>query len=185
MANHEGSASAQLQVILKPEPGNPQELYLGSLEALGIDTRAHDVRFVEDNWESPVLGAWGLGWEVWLNGMEITQARAGCHGTALGDASRHAVRGCGRAQDFRQSQPSCLVLCGTSHVFRLRAWVIYGAGNGVTPTARCARVQFTYFQQAGGRPLAVPAVEITYGLERILMSLQVGDQIAQLDPAPC
>ena len=57
--------SAQLQVILKPDPGNPQEVYLGSLEALGIDTRAHDVRFVEDNWESPVLGAWGLGWEVW------------------------------------------------------------------------------------------------------------------------
>ncbi len=66
-------ALAQLQVILKPDPGNPQELYLGSLEALGIDTRVHDVRFVEDNWESPVLGAWGLGWEVWLNGMEITQ----------------------------------------------------------------------------------------------------------------
>lgn len=60
-----------LQVILKPEPGNPQELYLGSLEALGIDTRAHDVRFVEDNWESPVLGAWGLGWEV--RGMPPTQ----------------------------------------------------------------------------------------------------------------
>ncbi len=51
-------------MILKPDPGNPQELYLGSLKALGIDTRAHDVRFVEDNWESPVLGAWGLGWEV-------------------------------------------------------------------------------------------------------------------------
>ena len=50
-----------------------QELYLGSLEALGIDTKAHDVRFVEDNWESPVLGAWGLGWEVWLDGMEVTQ----------------------------------------------------------------------------------------------------------------
>lgn len=51
-------------MILKPDPGNPQELYLGSLAALGIDTRAHDIRFVEDNWESPVLGAWGLGWEV-------------------------------------------------------------------------------------------------------------------------
>ena len=62
-----------MQVILKPEPGNPQELYLGSLQALGVDTGANDVRFVEDNWESPVLGAWGLGWEVWLNGMEITQ----------------------------------------------------------------------------------------------------------------
>ncbi|KAF6257872.1 glycyl-tRNA synthetase beta subunit-domain-containing protein, partial [Scenedesmus sp. NREL 46B-D3] len=94
----------QFQVILKPDPGNAQELYLGSLEALGIDTSAHDVRFVEDNWESPVLGAWGLGWEVWLDGMEVTQ--------------------------------------------------------------------FTYFQQAGGKVLAVPAVEITYGLERILMALQ-------------
>eukprot|EP00192_Tetraselmis_astigmatica_P002230 CAMPEP_0117679166 /NCGR_PEP_ID=MMETSP0804-20121206/17675_1 /TAXON_ID=1074897 /ORGANISM="Tetraselmis astigmatica, Strain CCMP880" /LENGTH=1066 /DNA_ID=CAMNT_0005488581 /DNA_START=94 /DNA_END=3295 /DNA_ORIENTATION=- len=94
----------QYQVILKPDPGNPQELYLGSLEALGIVTHAHDVRFVEDNWESPVLGAWGLGWEVWLDGMEVTQ--------------------------------------------------------------------FTYFQQAGGQALAVPAVEITYGLERILMALQ-------------
>jgi glycyl-tRNA synthetase len=92
------------QVILKPEPGNAQELYLRSLAALGIDTAAHDVRFVEDNWESPVLGAWGLGWEVWLDGMEVTQ--------------------------------------------------------------------FTYFQQAGSLPLKPAAVEITYGLERILMALQ-------------
>ncbi len=63
----------QLQVILKPDPGNPQELYLASLEAIGIDPRQHDIRFVEDNWESPALGAWGLGWEVWLDGQEITQ----------------------------------------------------------------------------------------------------------------
>ncbi len=63
----------QFQVILKPDPGNPQELYLKSLEALGIDSRQHDIRFVEDNWESPALGAWGLGWEVWLDGQEITQ----------------------------------------------------------------------------------------------------------------
>lgn len=63
----------QLQVILKPDPGNPQELYLKSLEAIGIDARQHDIRFVEDNWESPALGAWGLGWEVWLDGQEITQ----------------------------------------------------------------------------------------------------------------
>jgi glycyl-tRNA synthetase len=94
----------QLQVILKPDPGDPQERYLGSLEALGIRREAHDVRFVEDNWESPALGAWGLGWEVWLDGQEITQ--------------------------------------------------------------------FTYFQQAGGLNLDVPAVEITYGLERIVMYLQ-------------
>jgi glycyl-tRNA synthetase len=63
----------QLQVILKPDPGDPQERYLHSLEAIGIDPRQHDIRFVEDNWESPALGAWGLGWEVWLDGQEITQ----------------------------------------------------------------------------------------------------------------
>jgi len=63
----------QFQVILKPDPGNPQEVYLRSLEALGIDPLKHDVRFVEDKWESPALGAWGLGWEVWLDGQEITQ----------------------------------------------------------------------------------------------------------------
>ncbi|QSX30120.1 MULTISPECIES: glycine--tRNA ligase subunit alpha [Shewanella] len=63
----------QFQVVLKPSPANIQELYLGSLRALGIDTQIHDIRFVEDNWESPTLGAWGLGWEVWLNGMEVTQ----------------------------------------------------------------------------------------------------------------
>ena len=63
----------QLQVILQPDPGDPQERYLASLQALGIDLRQHDVRFVEDNWESPALGAWGLGWEVWLDGQEITQ----------------------------------------------------------------------------------------------------------------
>ncbi len=94
----------QFQVILKPDPGNPQELYLNSLLALGIDPAQHDIRFVEDNWESPALSAWGLGWEVWLDGQEITQ--------------------------------------------------------------------FTYFQQAGGIVLDVPAVEITYGLERIALSLQ-------------
>jgi len=94
----------QFQVILKPDPGNPQELYLNSLLAIGIDPAQHDIRFVEDNWESPALSAWGLGWEVWLDGQEITQ--------------------------------------------------------------------FTYFQQAGGLVLDVPAVEITYGLERIAMSLQ-------------
>ena len=63
----------QYQVILKPSPANLQELYLGSLAAIGIDMLKHDIRFVEDDWESPTLGAWGLGWEVWLNGMEVTQ----------------------------------------------------------------------------------------------------------------
>jgi len=94
----------QFQVILKPDPGDPQGLYLQSLEAIGIDRHQHDIRFVEDNWESPALGAWGLGWEVWLDGQEITQ--------------------------------------------------------------------FTYFQQAGGQALQVPSVEITYGLERIVLALQ-------------
>ncbi|RIL12070.1 glycine--tRNA ligase subunit alpha/beta [bacterium] len=94
----------QYQVILKPDPGDPQGLYLASLAALGIDLARHDVRFVEDNWESPALGAWGLGWEVWLDGLEITQ--------------------------------------------------------------------FTYFQQAGSVDLDPPSIEITYGLDRILMALQ-------------
>jgi glycyl-tRNA synthetase len=94
----------QFQVILKPDPGDPQERYLASLRALGIDVDAHDIRFVEDNWASPALGAWGLGWEVWLDGLEITQ--------------------------------------------------------------------FTYFQQAGGLTLDPVAVELTYGMERILMALQ-------------
>eukprot|EP00887_Chlorella_sp_A99_P006103 scaffold22.g6103.t1 len=113
---------ARTRVILKPDPGNPQELYLGSLEALGIDTRAHDVRFVEDNWESPVLGAWGLGWE-W-------PARSGPRGgarTPRRTARRRARR-------------------------RLR-------GPLAPP-------------QAGGKTLEVPAVEITYGMERIIMALQ-------------
>ena len=63
----------QYQVVLKPSPKDIQQLYLGSLQELGLDLRLHDIRFVEDNWESPTLGAWGLGWEVWLNGMEVTQ----------------------------------------------------------------------------------------------------------------
>jgi glycyl-tRNA synthetase alpha chain len=63
----------QFQVILKPSPEDSQEIYLRSLEAVGIETQKHDIRFVEDDWESPTLGAWGLGWEVWLDGMEITQ----------------------------------------------------------------------------------------------------------------
>jgi glycyl-tRNA synthetase alpha chain len=63
----------QFQVLLKPSPDNIQELYLDSLKELGLDPLVHDIRFVEDNWESPTLGAWGLGWEIWLNGMEVTQ----------------------------------------------------------------------------------------------------------------
>jgi len=99
----------QYQVILKPDPGNPQELYLDSLKAIGIDPRQHDIRFVEDNWEQPAISAWGLGWEVWLDGQEITQ--------------------------------------------------------------------FTYFQQVGGQTLDPVAVELTYGLERILIALNNADAI--------
>jgi len=94
----------QYQVILKPDPGNPQEIYLRSLEAIGVDLARHDVRFVEDNWESPALGAWGLGWEVWCDGQEISQ--------------------------------------------------------------------YTYMQQAGGLTCDPVSVEITYGLERIMLFLQ-------------
>ena len=63
----------QFQTIMKPSPANAQELYLGSLEAIGLDVKSHDIRFVEDDWESPTLGAWGLGWEIWCDGMEISQ----------------------------------------------------------------------------------------------------------------
>ena len=106
----------QFQVILKPEPGDPQELYLGSLQALGIDTSAHDIRFVEDNWAQPTIGAWGLGWEVWLDGLEITQ--------------------------------------------------------------------FTYFQQVGGQVLDPVPVELTYGIERILMALQGVSHFKDIAYAP-
>ncbi len=94
----------QFQVLLKPSPDNIQQLYLDSLKAIGIDAEIHDIRFVEDNWESPTLGAWGLGWEVWLDGMEISQ--------------------------------------------------------------------FTYFQQIGGLDCKPVTGEMTYGLERIAMSIQ-------------
>ncbi|KAK3003952.1 hypothetical protein RJ639_018743, partial [Escallonia herrerae] len=106
----------QFQVILKPDPGNSQDLFIRSLSALGcIDVNEHDIRFVEDNWESPVLGAWGLGWEIWMDGMEITQ--------------------------------------------------------------------FTYFQQAGSLQLMPISVEITYGLERILMLLQGVDHFKKIQYA--
>lgn len=94
----------QFQVIMKPSPATIQELYLESLKTIGIDLSVHDIRFVEDDWESPSLGAWGLGWEVWCNGMEVSQ--------------------------------------------------------------------FTYFQQVGGIDLNPISVEITYGLERLVMYLQ-------------
>lgn len=106
----------QFQVILKPDPGDPQEQYLASLEAIGVDLAAHDIRFVEDNWASPALGAWGLGWEVWLDGMEVTQ--------------------------------------------------------------------FTYFQQAGTLKLDPVSVEITYGIERIVMALQGVSHFADIEYAP-
>ncbi len=99
----------QFQVILKPDPGDPQQLYLDSLKAIGIDPRQHDIRFVEDNWAQPAISAWGLGWEVWLDGQEITQ--------------------------------------------------------------------FTYFQQVGGLSLDPVSVEITYGLERILIALNNAAEI--------
>jgi len=94
----------QYQVVMKPSPADIQERYLASLAALGVDAKQHDIRFVEDDWESPTLGAWGLGWEVWLDGMEISQ--------------------------------------------------------------------FTYFQQVGGLDCKPVLGEITYGLERLAMTLQ-------------
>ncbi len=96
----------QYQVVLKPDPGNPQELYLASLSALGLDRSEHDIRFVEDNWDSPALGAWGLGWEVWLNGQEITQftyfQQAG--GQALNPVSVEITYGLERIAMFLQGR---------------------------------------------------------------------------------
>ena len=103
----------QYQVILKPNPPDLQELYLESLSAIGIDPLAHDIRFVEDDWESPTLGAWGLGWEVWCDGMEVSQ--------------------------------------------------------------------FTYFQQVGGFDCNPVPVELTYGLERLVMYVQGVDNVYDLD----
>jgi glycyl-tRNA synthetase alpha chain len=103
----------QYQVILKPSPPDTQALLLESYRALGIDPLLHDIRFVEDDWESPTLGAWGLGWEVWCDGMEVTQ--------------------------------------------------------------------FTYFQQVGGIPVALPSAELTYGLERLAMYVQGVENVFALD----
>jgi len=102
----------QYQVVMKPSPADIQERYLASLAALGIDAMEHDIRFVEDDWESPTLGAWGLGWEVWLDGMEVTQ--------------------------------------------------------------------FTYFQQVGGLDCKPVLGEITYGLERLAMTLQGKENVFDL-----
>ena len=108
----------QFQVILKPAPENSQELFLESLTALGIDPSRHDIRFVEDDWESPTLGAWGLGWEVWLDGMEITQftyfQQAG--GMDLDEISVEITYGLERIAMFIQEKESVFDLKWTDSV---------------------------------------------------------------------
>lgn len=98
----------QYQVILKPSPDNVQELYLESLERLGINPAEHDIRFVEDNWESPTLGAWGLGWEVWLDGMEVTQFTyfQQCGGIDCRPVSAEITYGIERIATFIQGKES-------------------------------------------------------------------------------
>lgn len=98
----------QYQVILKPSPDNVQELYLESLERLGINPADHDIRFVEDNWESPTLGAWGLGWEVWLDGMEVTQFTyfQQCGGIDCKPVSAEITYGIERIATFIQGKDS-------------------------------------------------------------------------------
>ncbi len=124
----------QFQVILKPAPDNSQDLFLESLTALGIDPLKHDIRFVEDDWESPTLGAWGLGWEVWLDGMEITQftyfQQAG--GIDLDEISVEITYGLERIAMFIQEKESVFDLRWTEEVtygdvFRVpeREWSIY------------------------------------------------------------
>lgn len=98
----------QYQVILKPSPDNVQEIYLESLERLGINPAEHDIRFVEDNWESPTLGAWGLGWEVWLDGMEVTQFTyfQQCGGIDCKPVSAEITYGIERLATFIQGKES-------------------------------------------------------------------------------
>ncbi|SHN50293.1 glycine--tRNA ligase subunit alpha [Desulfovibrio litoralis] len=108
----------QFQVILKPSPENVLELYLNSLKTLGIDPTKHDIRFVEDDWESPTLGAWGLGWEVWLNGMEVTQftyfQQVG--GIDLKPASAEITYGLERLCMYLQEKESVYELQWNDHV---------------------------------------------------------------------
>src|SRR5678815_3984081 len=98
----------QLQVILKPPPDNVQELYLESIEAMGIDLRQHDIKFEEDNWESPTLGAWGIGWQVMLDGLEITQFTyfQQCGGVDLDPISAELTYGLERIASFLQDKDS-------------------------------------------------------------------------------
>jgi len=129
----------QFQVILKPSPDDIQELYLKSLVAIGIDPALHDIRFVEDDWENPTLGAWGLGWEVWLNGMEITQftyfQQAG--GIDLAPISAEITYGCERLTMFLARQSS---------VFDIE----WGGGFGYGPVRKQDEYEFSkyYFEVA-------------------------------------
>ena len=106
----------QFQVILKPSPENVQDLYLGSLRALGLDPARHDIRFVEDDWESPTLGAWGLGWEVWLNGMEVSQftyfQQVG--GIELAPISVELTYGLERLTMYLRAESRFMILPGTT-----------------------------------------------------------------------
>ena len=114
----------QFQVVLKPSPDNIQELYLESLRELGIDTNIHDIRFVEDNWESPTLGAWGLGWEMWLNGMEVTQFT---YFQQVGGLECYPVTG----EITYGLERIAMYLQGVNSIYDL-VWTIDPAGNKVT-----------------------------------------------------
>jgi len=102
----------QFQAILKPSPPDIQQIYIGSLEALGLDLRKHDLRFVEDDWESPTLGAWGLGWEVWMDGMEVTQYTyfQQCGGMELDPISVELTYGLERLAMYIQGVDNCFDL---------------------------------------------------------------------------
>ncbi|HAD08551.1 MAG TPA: glycine--tRNA ligase subunit alpha [Porticoccaceae bacterium] len=114
----------QFQVVMKPNPVNIQELYLESLRAMGIDTLVHDIRFVEDNWESPTLGAWGLGWEVWLNGMEVTQFT---YFQQVGGLECYPVTG----EITYGLERIAMYLQGVDSIYDL-VWTVYPSGKKVT-----------------------------------------------------
>jgi len=108
----------QLQVILKPAPADVQDIYLSSLEAIGIDLKKHDIRFEEDNWESPTLGAWGIGWQVLLDGLEITQFTyfQQCGGINLDPVSVELTYGLDRIDAYLQNVDSVFNLCWNEHI---------------------------------------------------------------------
>ncbi|OGS18968.1 MAG: glycine--tRNA ligase subunit alpha [Elusimicrobia bacterium RIFOXYA2_FULL_50_26] len=158
----------QFQVIMKPAPADIQQLYLSSLKAIGLDPKKHDIRFVEDDWESPTLGAWGLGWEVWLDGMEITQftyfQQVG--GIDLSPISVEITYGLERLTMYSQKKDSVYdilwtndITYGQVHLEDEKQWSRY---NFETADVELLRRHFSDWEKETGRLLAAGLVLPAY-----------------------